>query len=373
MSAFGCQASGPAERNEATRVAARRSRRRRSAPARRRERPREECVGCGSRAAARVAPPRKRPPAPRRASSSRSSRCRRACPRRGPAATPPACANGGVRLSTTSISGFAISSSTDCRQPELAAQPLGTRQVEVGAGDDVERVERRRSCGVGAADHAAADDADARAHPLARIRRTATSDRSTASKAGPSISSCSTSSHSAPAASAAGITRSYPIFPSPTGANARRPRSEKSLTWTSGQRPAARRRSSTGSTPASADPAEVELEIDQARRCGEQTVEERLSAVEHPQLAPVVVEAEREPAPTHALGGGEHTLGERVGACRVAGGVDPRQRQLTRPEDPERSTSSSSESSISGSRECQPAAARPLASSQPRTVVAAAP
>ena len=86
------------------------------------------------------------------------------------------------------------------------------RLVDVGAGDELERVESLRVLRVLAADHTTADDADAhgRAHvaSTATIAVRASSDRRAASSAGPSVSSCSTSSHSAPAATAAGATSS---------------------------------------------------------------------------------------------------------------------------------------------------------------------
>ena len=78
---------------------------------------------------------------------------------------------------------------------------------EVGARDELERVERGRMLGVVPADHAAADDADVHAVSI-RIARTASRDRRTAASASPSVWSCSTISHSTPARTAAGRTRS---------------------------------------------------------------------------------------------------------------------------------------------------------------------
>src|SRR5262249_8021572 len=102
-------------------------------------------------------------------------------------------------------------------RPRLKAVLLGERAreraVEVRAGDDVEAVERGGALDVVERDDAASDDADAgdigRAHGRdPTILRTQASARAAASHESPSISSCSTMTHSAPAASAAGRIRS---------------------------------------------------------------------------------------------------------------------------------------------------------------------
>ena len=92
------------------------------------------------------------------------------------------------------------------REPVRGRERLAPERVTVGARDDLEAVERRRVLGVRVADHAAADDADTGRRRHARTstsdRRTA-SDSDTAANASPSVSSCSTISHSTPARSAA--------------------------------------------------------------------------------------------------------------------------------------------------------------------------
>ena len=61
----------------------------------------------------------------------------------------------------TSIDGSAISSSTlDDREPAGLAERLGLLAVEIGAGDELEGVERRRVLHVCAADDTAAHDPD---------------------------------------------------------------------------------------------------------------------------------------------------------------------------------------------------------------------
>ena len=76
--------------------------------------------------------------------------------------------------------GSAISSSSVERlQAVVGGERLGERCVEVGAGDQLDRVERRRVLGVVLADHPAADDPD-----LHAATRTRASERSTASSAG---------------------------------------------------------------------------------------------------------------------------------------------------------------------------------------------
>ena len=100
------------------------------------------------------------------------------------------------------------------RDPEVVGlgQRFRLRPIEVGAGDELEGVEGLRARRVLAADHAAADDADTRwrvhAAASATIAVRASNERRAASSDGPSVSSCSTSSHSAPASTAAGATRS---------------------------------------------------------------------------------------------------------------------------------------------------------------------
>src|SRR6266849_5057519 len=80
----------------------------------------------------------------------------------------------------------------------LGGERLGVRVLDVGASGELE-VEGGRVLGVMLANHAATDDPD-----LHTANRTAASERSTASSAGPSVSSCSTRSHSTPASTAAG-------------------------------------------------------------------------------------------------------------------------------------------------------------------------
>jgi hypothetical protein len=83
--------------------------------------------------------------------------------------------------------------------------------VQVGARDELERVERLRVLGVVTADDATPDDTDARRAPhtaTSSIAPSASNERRAASSEGPSVSSCSTSSHSTPASTAAGATRS---------------------------------------------------------------------------------------------------------------------------------------------------------------------
>ena len=88
-------------------------------------------------------------------------------------------------------------------QPVIRRERARERRLEVGAGDELERIEGGGVLRVVLGDDSAADDPD-----LHTISRTAASDRSAASSAGPSVSSCSTSSHSTPASTAAGRTRS---------------------------------------------------------------------------------------------------------------------------------------------------------------------
>ena len=83
----------------------------------------------------------------------------------------------------------------------LGGERLGVRVLDVGAGGELE-VEGGRVLGVILADHAATDDPD-----LHTTARTAASERSTDASAGPSVSSCSTSSHSTPASTAAEMIR----------------------------------------------------------------------------------------------------------------------------------------------------------------------
>ena len=72
-----------------------------------------------------------------------------------------ACAFGMVRFSTISISGSASSSSTvSALQPCSSALALRALRDQVGAGDDVEDLERLARLEVDAADVPAADDAD---------------------------------------------------------------------------------------------------------------------------------------------------------------------------------------------------------------------
>ena len=87
----------------------------------------------------------------------------------------------------------------------------GGRRVDVRAGRHLEGVERGGVLDVVVADHTAADDPDGRGPVHAAsssISSSATSERRAASSSGPSVSSCSTSSHSTPARTAAGATRS---------------------------------------------------------------------------------------------------------------------------------------------------------------------
>ena len=82
--------------------------------------------------------------------------------------------------------------------------------VQVGAGDRLPAIEGGRVRHIACRDHAAADDADSHrpAHAASSSnRRTARSERATASMGSPSTSSSSTRSHSAPASTAAGSTR----------------------------------------------------------------------------------------------------------------------------------------------------------------------
>ncbi len=91
-------------------------------------------------------------------------------------------------------------------------QRLRLRPVEIGARHELEGVEGLRVFRVLTADHTAAEDAHSRrrvhATTSATIAVRASNERLAASSDGPSVSSCSTSSHSAPAAIAAGATRS---------------------------------------------------------------------------------------------------------------------------------------------------------------------
>ena len=99
----------------------------------------------------------------------------------------------------------------DGRRPEAVQirECICALPLQVGAGGDLERVERRRPLDVDLRDDSAADDADARDHAASfRIRRTAPNERSTAASAGGSGLSCSTTSHSAPERRATGSTRS---------------------------------------------------------------------------------------------------------------------------------------------------------------------
>ena len=95
-------------------------------------------------------------------------------------------------------------------QPVLGGERLRRRGVEIGAGDRPPPLERHRVPDVASADDPAADDADAKrlVGHVARIARTAWSDRSTSAKGSPLTLSCSTMSHSTPAPNAAGSTRS---------------------------------------------------------------------------------------------------------------------------------------------------------------------
>ncbi len=92
---------------------------------------------------------------------------------------------------------------------ELGRDLLAPRRLEVRAGADLERVEGRRVRGIRATDHAAADDPDLCGRPHAGLPTrpvTAAYERRTASSAEPSVSSCSTSSHSTPSSRIAGRT-----------------------------------------------------------------------------------------------------------------------------------------------------------------------
>ena len=87
--------------------------------------------------------------------------------------------------------------------------------VEIGAGDELEGLERTRVLDVRSADHAAAHDPDVHAASPS-IVTTAAYECCASPSSLPDGSSCSTISHSAPARAAAGTMRSYPTAPSPT-------------------------------------------------------------------------------------------------------------------------------------------------------------
>ena len=92
-------------------------------------------------------------------------------------------------------------------QRVLDGERLAARRLEVGAGNDLERVEGGGIRRVRAADHAGADDADARPHAaLPTMPVTAANERRTASSPSSPTSSCSTRSHSTPSPSIAGST-----------------------------------------------------------------------------------------------------------------------------------------------------------------------
>ena len=80
-------------------------------------------------------------------------------------------------------------------------------QVEIGAGDELEGLERTRVLYVCAADDTAAHDPDFHATSPSMVM-TAASERRASSSSEPSGSSCSTMSQSAPARAAAGTMRS---------------------------------------------------------------------------------------------------------------------------------------------------------------------
>ena len=83
------------------------------------------------------------------------------------------------------------------REAAGLAERVRLRAVEIGAGDELEGIERGRVLDVCAADHAAPDDPDVHATSPS-IVITAASERRASSSSEPSVSSCSTISHSAP-------------------------------------------------------------------------------------------------------------------------------------------------------------------------------
>ena len=184
------------------------------------------------------------------------------------------------------------------RRPCTSANASARLCVEVGAGDDVERVERGRALDVRLRDDPAADDADASRscrvleHPLHRARTSARRRRAPE----PSGLSCSTTSHSTPARdrrrqrrARSRRRRRRPGSPRAS------PRARKSLTCTSGQRPVVRSSSATGSAPASqTQPRSSSSQTSSAgsARSLSSTVSASSSVRE---LAPVVVEAEAQP------------------------------------------------------------------------------
>ena len=157
-------------------------------------------------------------------------------------------------MRTTSIAGDPSSSSTDSGSSACSAASASRRALlEVGAGDDLERVERGSVRHVRVADDAAPDDADACRRPhtgLPTMSVTASNERRTASSGGPSVSSCSTSSHSTPSPSIAGSSSAVADVPVADGHEALLGVGARSFTCTSGTRGARRSTRPAGSTPA---------------------------------------------------------------------------------------------------------------------------